>query len=227
LTFRLPMKIQIIPRTQKSSLAPLVFHPVTRVQIAQRPLRILDFDIENRPLSYLGSDFTTGEVTAISWAWTDQPKDVTVYLLGETDLPDILAAFVAVYNQADMVTGHYIIGHDLPMLNGALMEYQMPALGDKLVHDTKVHLIRRKGISCSQESLGAMLRLDHAKVVMNQSKWRAANRLTPEGLKLVRERVTGDVIQHIAMRRELDALGYLSGPKMWRSGTAKSVEYTP
>jgi hypothetical protein len=221
------MLIKIIPRP---TLPPTVRAPriePSRITVSHRPLKVLDFDIENRPLSYLGSDFTTGEVTAISWAWTDRPQDVTVYLLGETALRDILLAFCAVYAEADMVTGHYIIGHDLPMLNGALMEYQLPALGDKLVHDTKVHLIRRKGISCSQESLGAMLRLDHAKVQMNQSKWRAANRLTPEGLKLVRERVTGDVTQHIAMRRELDALGYLSGPKMWRSGSAKAEAYTP
>lgn len=104
----------------------------------------------------------------------------------------------------------------------------MPALGDKMVQDTKVHLIRRKGISCSQESLGAMLRLDHSKVQMNQIKWRAANRLTPEGLAHVRERVTGDVTQHIAMRRELLALGYLSAPKMWRSGAVGAdTAYTP
>ena len=126
-----------------------------------------------------------------------------------------------------MVTGHFITAHDLPMINGALMEYLMPALGDKLVQDTKTQLIKRKGISCSQESLGAMLRLDHAKVQMNQVRWRAANRLTPEGLAMVRERVTGDVQQHMAMRRELLQLGYLTPPKLWRSGTARAEAYTP
>jgi hypothetical protein len=55
---------------------------------------------------------------------------------------------------------------------------------------------------------------------MNQSKWRAANRLTPEGLAEVRQRVTGDVRQHIELRRELLALGYLCNPKMWHSGSA-------
>jgi len=187
----------------------------------------LDFDIENRPLSYLGSDFTTGEVTAIAWAWCDKPQDATVMLLGETDLRTILLAFCAAYNEADMVTGHYITGHDLPMLNGALMEEQLPALADKWVQDTKTDLIRAKGISRSQESLGAMLRLEQPKVQMNQSKWRAANRLTPDGLQLVRERVVGDIQQHMAMRKELDALGYLSAPKLWRGGSAKMQEYTP
>lgn len=222
------MQVQILPRPAAGTNAPLVFHPVTTVQIASRPMRVLDFDIENRPLSYLGSDFTTGEVTAISWAWTDQPQDVTVYLLGETELRDILAAFCAVYAHADMVTGHYILGHDLPMLNGALMEFGMPALPKKLVQDTKVHLMKLKGISKSQESLAAMARLDHSKVQMNQIKWRAANRLTPEGLAFVRERVVGDVQQHIEMRHWLLDHGFLGPARMWDSNSAEPLaSYAP
>lgn len=219
------MLIRIIPKptTRPTDIA---LQPAT-IRVPTRPMRVLDFDIENRPLSYLGSDFTTGEVTAIAWAWCDQPQDVTVYLLGETDLRTILQAFCAEYVKADMVTGHYITGHDLPMLNGALMEEQLPPLQDMLVQDTKIDLIRAKGISRSQESLGAMLRLEQPKVQMNQSKWRAANRLTPDGLALVRERVIGDVQQHMAMRKELDALGYLSPPRVWKSGTAKAEAYTP
>ena len=222
------MRILIRPRPPQSiDPAHRVVVRAARIGVSARPLRVLDFDIENRPLSYLGSDFTTAEVTTIAWAWTDQPHAVTVYLLGETDLPEILRRFRAVFDASDMVTGHFITAHDLPMINGALMEYLMPALGDKLVQDTKTQLIKRKGISCSQESLGAMLRLDHAKVQMNQVRWRAANRLTPEGLAMVRERVTGDVQQHMAMRRELLQLGYLTPPKLWRSGTARAEAYTP
>jgi hypothetical protein len=221
------MKIQIRATAppRKAGPSTIVLSP-SLLKVRTRPLRVLDFDIENRPLSYLGSDFTTAEVTAIAWAWCDRPEDVTVYLLGETDLTEILRTFRTVYDSADMVTGHFIVGHDLPMVNGALMECQLPALGEKLVQDTKVHLVRRKGISCSQESLGAMLRLDHDKVQMNQSKWRAANRLTPEGLAEVRKRVTGDVRQHIALRRELLSLGYLQPPRKWDGG-AMAEAYIP
>jgi hypothetical protein len=222
------MTFQIAPRpaTPSRPTETIVVRPAT-IAIQSRPMRVLDFDIENRPLSYLGSDFTTAEVTAIAWAWCDRPEAVTVYLLGEMDLIDILRRFVDAFDRSDMVTGHYITGHDLPMINGALMECQLPALQDKLVQDTKTDLIRAKGISRSQESLGAMLRLEQPKVQMNQSKWRAANRLSPGGLQLVRERVEGDVRQHIAMRRELDALGYLSAPKLWRGGSAKVESYVP
>jgi hypothetical protein len=198
-----------------------------RVTARCRPMRILDFDIENRPLTYLGSDFTTAEVTAISWAWVDTHEDVTVYLLGETELPEILRAFLKVYDEADVVMGHFIRGHDLPMIQGALMEFQMPALGDKMTQDTKLDLMRSKGISKSQESLGAMWNLDTPKVQMNQSKWRAANRLSPEGLAMVRERVTGDVKQNIALRKRARELGYLGPPRWWRGGSARLDPYEP
>lgn len=220
------MLIKLSVKSQQSPQAEAIRVMSPRVTIPSRPQRVLDFDIENRPLSYLGSDFTTAEVTAIAWAWTDSP-DATVFLLGERDLPFILTSFLDVYQQADLVTGHYITGHDLPMINGALMECRMAPLPDKMVQDTKTHLIRSKGLSLSQESLSAMFRLEHGKVQMNQSKWRAANRLTPEGLAEVRQRVTGDVRQHIALRRELLESGYLAPPKMWRSGAAPVEAYVP
>ena len=222
------LRITIRPRAASNAPpAETIRIEPTKLVVRSRPMRVLDFDIENRPLSYLGSDFTTAEVTAISWAWTDDPEHVTVYLLGETDLPEILTAFVAAYNESDMVTGHFIRGHDLPMVNGALVELGMPVLSDKLTSDTKCDFVRTKGISLSQESLGAMFRLDHQKVVMNQAKWRAANRLTPEGLAEVRKRVVGDVRQHIQLREELLRLGYLAASRVWRSGAAKVPEYTP
>ena len=196
-----------------------------KLQARIRPLRVLDFDIENRPLTYLGSDFTTAEVTAIAWAWVDKPEDVTVYLLGETDLPEILQAFVAVWNQADLVTGHFLRGHDIPMINGALVEFGMPMLCDRMTSDTKLDFGRTKGISLSQESLAAMRNLEKPKVQMNQAKWREANRLTPEGLAWVRERASGDVQQHIELRRELAQ--YLGPPRLWRSGSAPVETYTP
>jgi len=218
--------VSVQPKTSPPPLRAIHVTPA-RVRVPSRAARVLDFDIENRPLTYLGSDFTTAEVTAIAWCWTDTPKRVTVRLLGETPLPDILREFVAAYNDADMVTGHYITGHDLPMINGALMECRMAPLSNKRVQDTKTQMMRSKGLSLSQESLGAMFRLEHKKQGMNQSQWRAANRLTRDGLAEVRRRVVGDVRQHIALRRELLAAGYLAPPTMWRSGTSRAEPYTP
>lgn len=218
--------MKILVRSSKAEPSEQLTIGPMRVRVPNRPIRVLDFDIENRPLTYLGSDFTTAEVTAIAWAWTDKPEDVTVHLLGETDLRFILTEFVAAFQQADMVTGHYIRGHDLPMLNGALMECGFPLLPDKLVQDTKTDLIRLKGLSKSQESLGAMFGLGCQKQSMNQSQWRAANRLTKEGLAEVRRRVVGDVQQHIELRQKLLDHGYLNRPCIWLSNSETPV-YTP
>lgn len=190
-------------------------------------MRVLDFDVEARPLHWISGDYVSKEITAIAWAWTDRPGLVTCYLLGETPPEHMLKAFAEAYATADMVTGHYIRGYDLPMVNGALTEYGLPVLGDKLSHDTKIDLVRRQGLSSSQENIGAMLKLEHPKVRMDQAKWRDANRLTPEGRVHVRERVIGDVQQHIEMRQRLLDLGYLGPPVMWRGGSTPIEPYTP
>ena len=199
----------------------------SRIVAKNRPMRVLDFDCEARPLHWISGDYVSKEITAIAWAWTDKPEHVECRLLGETDPVSMLRDFVDAYNQADMVTGHFIRGYDLPMVNGSLTEYQLPPLADKLSQDTKIDLVRRQGLSGSQENLGVMLGLEREKVKMDQRKWRDANRLTPEGLTLARQRVIGDVQQHIEMRRRLLALGYLAPPAVWRGGTAPVETYTP
>lgn len=186
-----------------------------RLTTTSRPVRVLDFDIENRPLSYLGQDFTTSDVTAIAWCFgPDEPMNVR--LLGIHDQALILESFRAAYDQADVVTGHYIRMHDLPIINGAMLELGLPQLAPKSSCDTKLDLTRCKGVSKSQESLAAMLGIEAPKIHMTQADWRSANRLTLDGLRRTEERVTGDVRQHMAMRTELLRRGLLRPPKMWR-----------
>lgn len=180
-----------------------------------RSLKILDWDIENRPLSYLGMDFTTAEITAIACGWVGQKK-VECWALGEVDQETMLRGFVERYDEADIVTGHYILRHDLPILNGALMEAGLETLGPKLVSDTKMHLVKRKDISASQESLAAMYGLEEPKQGMNQTHWREANRLTPAGIRHTKRRVCGDVRQHKALRAALLERGALKSPAVWR-----------
>lgn len=222
------MRILIKPRQSPNqpNKSTIAIRP-TRVAIPHRPMRVLDFDCEARPLHWISGDYVSKEITAIAWAWCDRPEQVSCYLLGEVDPITMLMAFRAAYDTADMVTGHFIRGYDLPMVNGALTEYQLPTLGDKLSQDTKIDLVRRQGLSGSQENIGTMLKLNHPKVKMDQAKWRDANRLTPEGMALTRERVTGDVRQHIEMRRRLIDLGYLAAPVVWRGGVSPIETYTP
>lgn len=181
--------------------------------VAKR-LAILDFDIENRPLSYLGMDFTTAEVTAIAASF-GADRRCYAWLLGKDEPVDMLREFVRMYDRADMVTGHYIRRHDLPIINGALLEFGLPPLSSKLVSDTKVDLLKWTNISKSQESLSAMLGLERPKVHMTQQDWRDANRLTPKGLKLTRARVVGDVRQHQQLREALVKAKFLGPPRLW------------
>lgn len=179
-----------------------------------KQLRVLDFDLENRPLSYAGSDWTTAEVTAIAASWLGQER-VHCWALGEVDTEEMLTRFVSLYNEADCVTGHFIRKHDLPILNGALLEAGLPLLSAKLTSDTYLDLTRRKDLSASQESLGEMFGVTHPKEHMSQPQWRKANRLTPEGIRETKRRVRGDVRQHKLLRAHLLSIGALKPPKTW------------
>jgi len=205
-----------------------------------RKFRILDFDIENRPLAYLGGDFTTGEITAIAWQFVDDPDSAQCYALGVTcqhgncrsvhngeSYEDMLAMFVHVYDEADLVTGHYIRGHDLPVINGALLELGRAPLGDKLTHDTKLDLVSRRYLSASQENLAETLGVEAPKIHMNNARWREANRLTADGIEITRKRAIGDVRQHIQLRRRLLEVGALRPPKMWTGRALAGTGYTP
>lgn len=201
-----------------------------RVRIQSNVVSVLDIDIENRPLSYMGGGFTSAEITAIAWSWVGS-DDVHSFLLrhdGYFDFSgppsggfavtakDAFTYIQGALSRAGIVTGHYLRKHDLPMLNGTMLENGLPPLTEMLVQDTHGDLKRRKDLSASQESLAAMYRLPEAKHHMSQAEWREANRLTPDGLKFTRKRVVDDVLQHKALRKRLLEMGALREPKWWR-----------
>jgi hypothetical protein len=199
--------------------------------IAGRRLRILDFDIENRPLSYWVPDNPTAEITSIASCWADDPASMEVLLLGVEcrhhgwDCPDLvpgemsgidmLTRFVARYNEADMVTGHYIRKHDLPIINAMLMEVGLPGLEPKLSCDTKLDMTKKADLPATQEFLLEALDVPARKYHMTQRDWREANRLSPEGLHKTRERVASDVRGHMELRLAMLERGLLKGPRVW------------
>jgi hypothetical protein len=183
--------------------------------VAGKRLRILDFDIENRPLSYLGMDFTTAEITSIAASFHGE-KRIYTWLLGVDETDEILEGFRELYDDADIVTGHYIRRHDLPIITDMRFEVGLPNLGPKLTVDTKTDLLAGKGISKSQENLSEMLELPAPKVHMNTPRWRKANRLTEEGIALTRKRVEGDIVQHKALYAALVDEKRLGPPVLWK-----------
>lgn len=178
--------------------------------------RILDVDIENRPIAYGGGDWTTADITAIAAGF--DPEGIHCFMLTDSrtdhEYRIMLHGFRELYDKADIVTGHYIRNHDLPIINGAMIEFGMPPLGPKMTCDTKNDLVRFKDLSKSQEGLGAMLGLSAPKVHMSPHDWRQANRL--QRTEAARARVIGDVRQHMELRVALLKAGALGKMKTWR-----------
>lgn len=199
-----------------------------------RRARILDFDVECRPIAWYSGDWVTKQPTAIAWKWVGERSGLEVAVIGESydtrrvleEEAAMIARFREAYDAADVVTGHFIRGFDLPLLNGALMRLGLPLLGRKMTHDTKLDLAAGHGISKSQENLGAMYELAHPKIPMNTALWAEANMLLPEGIAATKKRVVGDVRQHVELRATMLDRGHLAPPRAW-SGGAHGKEYRP
>lgn len=186
--------------------------------IPTRERRTLDFDIETRRVGFhSGGRFAPDgcEPIAIAWSWVGE-SDVKCVCLGESELPHMLEYFQFTWEEADIVTGHYIRKFDLPILNGAMMEHGLPSLGPKLTSDTKQDLVTRAGLSASQENLAGMYGLIEDKYHMGDYSWRESSRLTPEGIQETFKRVCDDVRQHKALRAKLIEHGFLRPARMWR-----------
>lgn len=185
-------------------------------ELDRTQLKILDFDIENRPSTYWVADMCTAEITAIATSWIGN-KPVQSWLLRHNeDHVEMLEAFLKQYNEADMVTGHYIRKHDLPIINAHLVEYGYDPLEEKLTQDTKLDMVKKKDMSASQEALSAMYDMKRPKHHLTQADWREMNRLTERGLEITEKRVTEDVKQHKELRANMIEFNALKAPKVWR-----------
>lgn len=192
------------------------------IETSTSRLKILDFDVECRPMSWYGGDFNTKEITAIAWGWADRPK-TKVWLLEPALTWDThqykkrtgLEKFIADYEKAEMVTGHYIRGFDLPLINAACFRLGLRPLAPKLTEDTKGDLMKMSGLSKAQQNMAAYMDLVHEKQIMNTHLWEVANALVAEGRKETRRRVVGDVDQHKEFRGALASRWALARPKVW------------
>ena len=189
--------------------------PMFRARRSQ-DLRILDFDSECRSMTY--SEWRKeDQITAIAWSWVGE--DSVECLLLEQDLSNelsMLGDFLAVLNEADMVTGHYLRKHDMPLLNDNCLRIGYPPLQPMLVQDTMLDLVKVKGLGKSQQNLAETFDLAAEKHSMSGAAWRQANTLSPAGQAAAKKRVVSDVVQHKQLRAELLDRGLLKRPKLWR-----------
>lgn len=205
------------------------------MRLQAKEQRVLDFDLECRPIAWYGGDWVTKQPTAIAWKFVGEDGPVQCANIGDSldsrnvydEEVEMLEAFRWAYDQADVVTGHFIRGFDLPLINGRLMRHGRPMLAPKLAQDTKGDLATAHGMSKSQENLGAMFETAHPKVGMNTTLWEDANVLLPSGIAATRKRVIGDVEQHIELRAAMLDGGYLAAPRLWSPIGAVSEQYTP
>lgn len=213
---------------------------------AKRPALILDVDVECRPMAWYAGDWTTKEITAIAWRFIDFSADAEKHLNkleAETKFWLLtpsrtwaehvnkrrrgMELFLRDYAKADMVTGHYIRGFDLPLINATCARLGLPMLGGVLAHDTKNDLMRMHGLSKSQENLAAYFDMKHEKEKMNTHLWEVGNSLVAEGRHETKRRVVGDVNQHIEFRQSLLKSGYLNPPQYWSPAVGHSERYHP
>lgn len=174
-----------------------------------RKLRVLDFDIETVAAGFADPEWVPQKVTCIAWSWIGE-RTVHVRTRDEDDMLD---AFLAAYNTADMVTGHNIVRFDLPILNSEILRSERTPLSPKLAQDT-IKIVRTKGFKKGQDNLGHLLHLREQKKALSWQQWQDA--YDEPGWATVRERCASDVRQHKVLRQEMIQRGWLRAPAMWR-----------
>lgn len=189
-----------------------------------RPLRILDFDSECRPDAYLGGDLTTRSLTGIAAQFVGHDVMWCECIVAGghrhyEQLRAMLEGFRALYDAADIVTGHNIVRHDLPIISGSMIYCGLPPLDPKLASDTLLHGPKSGLVfSRSQENLGDMFAILSDKYHMNNARWKRANTLDPEHADETRRRVTDDVRMHLDLRAAMIENDLLGPAKLWHPG---------
>lgn len=189
------------------------------------PLRVLGFDLENRPGAYWFGDATTSQITAFAWKWVDEPAVHTMLLTvggrfkcdtGRTvTAVNAYRRFAAELAAAGLVFGHNIRQHDLPTLNAGLLRLLLPPLAPVRTTDTLRDYPKRRGMAANLASFADLYGLDGEKHAMSQHAWEQANQLTAAGMVEARERVVSDVLLQEQLRGRLLDLGLLRAPRVW------------
>lgn len=194
--------------------------------MSSESLGILHIDTECRPGHWIVGDYVSQILTAVAWSWRDSDE---VVVLTHYDRPPSELAFelYAAIKEADIVTGHYIRGHDLPLLNGELLRNNFGPMNPVMTVDTKLDVAITRGRSLSQKNLASSLWLGEEKVDVTLSEWEGFNSKDEHYREVGEDRVRQDVVQHKALYDVLLDYGWLRGPKVWRPNAQGDGRYRP
>lgn len=179
--------------------------------------RLLDFDLETVAAGFADPEWVPQTITA--WAHTWDGNHVEVATLAVADFYNLnarrqfLAPLREAIRQADILTGHNITRFDLPVLNADLMRVGLDPLDPVLVQDT-IRLPKSKGFKKGQDVLSDVLGVKARKQAMNWAEWAAGYASADHAL--IRDRVAGDVRQHVELRQRMLEAGWLQPPRMWK-----------
>lgn len=204
-------------RTESSSAPPeRSTQSLSRLrQVPASTRRLLDFDVETVAAGYADPQWVPSTVTAWAFSWG---QDIQVEALPVADFYDVearrafLRPLLDALAQADVVTGHNVCRFDLPILQAECMRLGLPSLSTVLVQDT-IRLPRAKGFKKGQDNLGVLLDVPLGKLPLNFQQW--AEAYAEPNLHTVKERVAGDVRQHMLIREQMRVRGWLRPPRMW------------
>ena len=170
-----------------------------------KPENILDFDMESMAAGFADPAWVPQKITCISWSWIGYSavNSVISTQMGFF-IPEIrrtmLEQFMAVYEQADVVTGHNLIRHDLPLLNAECLRLGLPQPSSKKVEDT-IAFRKTKGLKKGLDNLAKLLKTQEEKQDMDYEAWEQA--YEDPTWKLVIDRCESDVRLHKQVREKM------------------------
>ena len=196
-------------------------HSVFSVSDYQLPTqKILDFDMESVAAGFADPNWVPQKISCIAWSWVGS-EDVFVLTCGDSrgfyersyKRKEMLINFLPQFLEADVVRGHNLIRHDLPLLNTECMRLGLDILPPKRVHDS-MRIIKTKGFKKGQDNLCALLNTYEQKLSLNWQEWDDA--YCEEGWPTVKRRAKSDVLAHKELYTKMEERGWLKAPTMWR-----------
>ncbi len=180
--------------------------------------RTLDFDVECVAAGFADPQWVPVTVTAWAYSWVGSGR-IHVEALPVADFYNddarrrFILPLLAVIEAADLVTGHNIVRADLRWLNAECMNLGLPLLPSLSVIDT-IRLPKSSGFKKGQDNMAETLGVEAEKLPLNHVQWRAA--YAEPSLQTVKDRVAGDVRQHMQLLERMREERWLRAPRTWR-----------